>query len=247
MKGAAPNIGGIVNAIVLVLVVLHVDGARHSVVEAELLLRIGSHDALLGRGTKRGCHHPAVLRPCGSAFAGPAPPDLDRDPAKPTGVVQCSPTGPSAASREAGALDRPGRRSYAVSPLAYQRSSTGLYVVMETVPNVLSVLLGLVFLAAGLSKIAGPVAGQRRADIARFGLPSSVTPVIGLIEVAAADLLIAAVVTDEPDLARLGAALLVVTMLGALVAHLRVRDSLALIAAPAILGVLAVATLVAAG
>lgn len=118
---------------------------------------------------------------------------------------------------------------------------------METFPIVLSVLLGLAFLAAGLSKVAGPVAAQRRADIARFGLPPAVTPVIGLIEVATAGVLIVAAAADEPDLARLGAALLVVTMLGALVAHLRVRDSAAHIAPPAVLGVLAVVTLLVAG
>jgi hypothetical protein len=55
------------------------------------------------------------------------------------------------------------------------------------------------------------VAAERRADIARLGLPTSATPVIGLIEVATAGVLIAAVAADEPDLARLGAALLVVT------------------------------------
>jgi putative oxidoreductase len=118
---------------------------------------------------------------------------------------------------------------------------------MDTVPIVLSALLGLAFLAAGGSKIAGPVAAERRADIARLGLPASVTPMIGLIEVATAGVLIAAVAADEPDLARLGAALLVVTMLGALFAHLRVRDSAAHLAAPVVLGVLAVVTLLVAG
>ncbi|MGI9098653.1 MAG: DoxX family protein [Solirubrobacteraceae bacterium] len=118
---------------------------------------------------------------------------------------------------------------------------------METVPIVLSVLLALAFLAAGLPKIAGPQAGQRRADIARLRLPPSVTPVIGLVEVAAAGLLVGGVVGDDPDLARLGAALLAVTMLGALFAHLRVRDSLAHIAPAAVLGVLAVVTVVVAG
>jgi uncharacterized membrane protein YphA (DoxX/SURF4 family) len=118
---------------------------------------------------------------------------------------------------------------------------------METVPIVLSVLLALAFLAAGLPKIAGPQAGQRRADIARLRLPPSVTPVIGLVEVAAAGLLIGGVAGDDPDLARLGAALLVATMLGALLAHLRVRDSLAHIAPPAVLGVLAIVTVIVAG
>jgi len=118
---------------------------------------------------------------------------------------------------------------------------------METITIVLSALLAVAFLAAGLSQVAGPVAGQRRADIARLGLPPTVTPLIGLIEVATAGVLVAAVAADEPDLARLGAALLVVTMLGALVAHVRVRDSLAHIAAPTVLGALAVVTLLVAG
>lgn len=117
---------------------------------------------------------------------------------------------------------------------------------MEPLPLLLSLLLGLAFLGAGLSKIAGPVADQRRADIARFGLPPGVTPVIGLIEFVAGGLLIAAVAADEPDLARLGAALLVATMLGALFAHARVRDGAAYLATPAILGVLALVTLFAA-
>jgi uncharacterized membrane protein YphA (DoxX/SURF4 family) len=118
---------------------------------------------------------------------------------------------------------------------------------METIPIVLSALLAFVFLGAGLTKIAGPVAAQRRADLARLGLPPGVTPLIGLIEVAAAGVLIAAVAADEPDLALLGAALLVVTMLGALFAHVRVRDSLAHTAAPVVLGALAVVTLLIAG
>jgi putative oxidoreductase len=118
---------------------------------------------------------------------------------------------------------------------------------METIPIVLSVLLAFVFLAAGLPKIAGPVAGQRRADMARFGLPPGVTPVIGLIEVVAAGVLLAAVAADEPNLARLGAAVVVVTMLGALYAHMRVRDSVLHTAVPAVLGVLAVVTLLVAG
>jgi uncharacterized membrane protein YphA (DoxX/SURF4 family) len=118
---------------------------------------------------------------------------------------------------------------------------------METIPIVLSALLALAFLAAGLSKIAGPVAANRRADIARLGLPAGVTPLIGLVEVAAAGVLIAAIAADEPDLARLGAALLVVTMLGALFAHVRVRDAVAHTAAPVVLGAVAVATLLIAG
>ncbi len=47
---------------------------------------------------------------------------------------------------------------------------------MEIVPTVLSILLALVFLAAGLPKIAGPQAGQRRADIVRLGLSPSLPP-----------------------------------------------------------------------
>jgi uncharacterized membrane protein YphA (DoxX/SURF4 family) len=117
---------------------------------------------------------------------------------------------------------------------------------METIPIVLSLLLALGFLASGLSKIVGPQAGERRADIARLGLPASITPVIGLVEIVAAGLLIAGVASDEPDFARLGAAVLVVTMHGALAAHLRVRDSLAHSAPAAVLGVLAVVTLVIA-
>ncbi|HEV3484610.1 MAG TPA: DoxX family protein, partial [Vicinamibacterales bacterium] len=146
------------------------------------------------------------------------PPDLSRDPASPAVIDRCITT----------FVDR-------------------LYSVMQTVPIVLSVLLALVFLAAGLPKIAGPMAGQRRADIARFGLPPGVTPAIGLIEVATAGVLIAAVAAGNPNLARLGAALLVVTMLGALFAHVRVHDSVAHTAVPAVLGVLAVVTLLIAG
>jgi putative oxidoreductase len=118
---------------------------------------------------------------------------------------------------------------------------------MEIVPTVLSVLLALAFLGAGLTKIAGPKAAEQRADITRLGLPPSATPVIGLIEVVAAALLIAAVISDEPGFARVGAAMLVLTMLGAVAAHLRVRDSLAHAAPAAVLGVLAVVTLVVAG
>jgi DoxX-like family len=53
-------------------------------------------------------------------------------------------------------------------------------------------------------------------------------------------------VSDEPNLARVGAAVLVVAMLVALLVHLRARDPLTQIAPAAVLGVLAVVTVVVA-
>jgi uncharacterized membrane protein YphA (DoxX/SURF4 family) len=114
---------------------------------------------------------------------------------------------------------------------------------MDTVPIVLSILLGLAFLAAGLPKLAG--AAQSRDRMAHLRLPLHLTPAIGLVEVAAAGVLAGGVASSDPALTRLGAALVVVTMLGAVAAHVRVGEW-AQAAPAAVLGLIAIVTAIVA-
>ncbi len=81
----------------------------------------------------------------------------------------------------------------------------------EYVLLVLSVLLGLAFLGAGGSKLAG---AQMHVDnFARWGYPPWFQYVTGLVEVVAAFLIVL------PATRFYGAALLVCTMLGAVATH----------------------------
>ncbi len=91
---------------------------------------------------------------------------------------------------------------------------------------VVSVLLGLLFLGAGGSKLAG---GQMHVEsFARWGYPPWFQYVTGLVEVAAALLIVL------PATRFYGAALLVCTMLGAVATHVMAGES-SMLGGPAVL------------
>ena len=93
----------------------------------------------------------------------------------------------------------------------------------------ISVLLGFAFLGAGGSKLAGV---QMHVDnFARWGYPAWFQYVTGLVEVGAALLIVL------PATRFYGAAVLVCTMLGAVVTHLVAGES-SMLAGPAFLGTL---------
>lgn len=118
---------------------------------------------------------------------------------------------------------------------------------MTTLATILSALLGFLFVGAGGSKVANK--GPHEQEFARYGLPSippqTARVVVGVIEVLAAVLLVIAAVTDSASLARIGAAIIVIAMIGAVATHLRLRDPLAQ-SAPAPAAVLGVVLLLTA-
>ena len=91
---------------------------------------------------------------------------------------------------------------------------------------VVSVLLGVAFLGAGGSKLAG--VQMHVENFARWGYPPWFQYVTGLVEVTAALLIV------FPATRFYGAALLVCTMLGALATHLMAGEG-SMLGAPAIL------------
>ncbi|MBI1930713.1 DoxX family protein [Candidatus Poribacteria bacterium] len=93
-----------------------------------------------------------------------------------------------------------------------------------------SVLLALVFLGSGGSKLAG--VRMHIENFARWGYPNWFMYVTGLVEVAGAALVLV------PATRFYGAALLVCTMLGAIVTHLKAGE-LAMLPPPFVLLVLA--------
>jgi uncharacterized membrane protein YphA (DoxX/SURF4 family) len=112
---------------------------------------------------------------------------------------------------------------------------------MSTFATILSALLGLAFLGAGGTKLAN--VGPHEQEFARYDLPGvpaqTARVLVGATEVLAAVLLLIAVVTDSAGLARVGAVILVVAMIGAVGTHLRLRDPVPTSAPAAVLGVLA--------
>jgi uncharacterized membrane protein YphA (DoxX/SURF4 family) len=105
---------------------------------------------------------------------------------------------------------------------------------------VLSVLLALVFVGAGTSKIVKNPTGADMAD--RLGYPLRLWRAIGWLEVAGAlGLLVGLYWAPIGETAALCLALL---MVGAVISHLRVKDAFAKWAGPLGLGVLSVVTLI---
>lgn len=99
----------------------------------------------------------------------------------------------------------------------------------------LQVMLGLVFLGAGASKIAG--APSQVANFDRWRLPQMLRPVVGAIELIGAGGLLAGLPVHW--LAALAALWLGGDMLGALVVHVRVREAIRAYAPPVVLLALA--------
>lgn len=101
---------------------------------------------------------------------------------------------------------------------------------------ILQILLGLAFLGAGGSKLAG---SQQMVEMfEHFRYPRWFMYFTGVVEVTGAlGVLIGIFV---PILALLGGLLLIATMIGALITHVRVKDPASRMAPPAVLLVLAV-------
>lgn len=111
---------------------------------------------------------------------------------------------------------------------------------MEVLTIVLQVILGLVFLGAGGSKLAG--AQQMVEMFEHFKYPRWFMYFTGVVEVTGALGVLAGIFV--PVLALLGGLLLAATMTGALITHVRVKDPVSMMVPPAILLVLAIAVIV---
>ena len=102
---------------------------------------------------------------------------------------------------------------------------------MSTAANVLAVVLGLVFLVSGGSKVAGPTVV--RDGFRRYRYPDWFLMFTGVWEVAGATLLLAGIALHGVGLA--GAALILAAMVGAVYTHaVRVPEPQR-VAAPAVL------------
>jgi putative oxidoreductase len=93
---------------------------------------------------------------------------------------------------------------------------------MSIFATVVSALLGLVFLVAGVPKILRIAYFRER--VRHWRLPARMLPVIGLVELGGAGLLLVGAVTQGKPWALAGAALVAATMAGAIVTHMRVAD-----------------------
>jgi len=111
---------------------------------------------------------------------------------------------------------------------------------MNIVAIVLQVLLGVAFLGAGASKMAGAQTQVKNFD--RWRLPQGWRPIVGLVELIGALGLLVGVVL--PWVAAIAAVLLVVVMLGALLTHVRIRDVAQHFVPPAVLLCLAASVVV---
>lgn len=100
---------------------------------------------------------------------------------------------------------------------------------MGVIAIVLQVVLGLAFLGAGGSKLAG--AQQMIEDFDRFGYPRWFMYFTGAVEITGALAVLVGIFV--PVLAVLGGLLLAATMVGAVATHLRMKDPGSKIAPPA--------------
>lgn len=105
---------------------------------------------------------------------------------------------------------------------------------------ILSILLAVMFIGAGATKVAGTE--THRAGAARAGFPYPAWRGIGGLEIAAAaGLLLGLAVAPLGVAAAVG---LVLLMIGAAIVHARVHDPAAKVAAPLVFGAVAAATAV---
>lgn len=111
---------------------------------------------------------------------------------------------------------------------------------MNIVATALQILLGVVFLGAGASKLAG--ARMQVETFDRLHLPQWFRPIVGIVEVIGA--LGIAVGVGVHWVAAVAAIWLVAIMLGALTAHIRIGDAARNVVPPAVL--LCVAAIVSA-
>lgn len=111
---------------------------------------------------------------------------------------------------------------------------------MKYVLIVLQILVGLAFIAAGTMKIITPTdqLAQQMAWVA--AVPAFTVPIIGILEVAGGLGLILPWLTGiQPQLVRLAAVGLVLTMIGAVITHLAIGDPFGALVSPIVLGALA--------
>lgn len=109
---------------------------------------------------------------------------------------------------------------------------------MTVLTTVVSVLLGVAFLRAGVPKVLRTARYRQR--VRHWRLPPQALPAIGSVEVTAATLLLVGAITQSRAAALAGAALLIATMAGALLTHARISDPLAEALGAALLASLAV-------
>ena len=112
---------------------------------------------------------------------------------------------------------------------------------MSVFATVISGLLGVSFLLAGVPKILR--VARYRERIRRWRLPVGLLPVIGIVEVSGAGLLLVAAATQSQRPALVGAGLVAATMLGAILTHARIADPLSEALPAVALGALAVVLL----
>jgi putative oxidoreductase len=108
---------------------------------------------------------------------------------------------------------------------------------MSALATTVSVLLGIAFFLAGVPKILRTTHYRKRSR--HWRLPKGLLPVIGLVEVGGATLLLVGAATQHDRPAIAGAALLLATMAGATLTHLRIADPPAKALPSTLLGVLA--------
>jgi putative oxidoreductase len=101
---------------------------------------------------------------------------------------------------------------------------------------VLQVLLGLGFLMFGFTKFGSKQMGD---EFKRYGYPAGFRVLTGLVEVISAVLVIAGIWNDK--LAAWGGLLIVVTMLGAIFTHIKIKDPTKKMMMPIILLILGLA------
>ena len=105
---------------------------------------------------------------------------------------------------------------------------------------VLQILVGLAFIASGAFKIFTPADQLAQQMAWAAAVPAFVIPIIGIIEVAGGLGLILPWLTGiQPQLVRLAAAGLALTMIGALITHISIGDPFGDMVPPIVLGVLA--------
>jgi uncharacterized membrane protein YphA (DoxX/SURF4 family) len=111
---------------------------------------------------------------------------------------------------------------------------------MKYVLGTLQVLLALVFLMAGVTKIMTPAADLVAMMSWVASVPAAAVPVIGVLEVAGALGLILPWLTGiQPGLVRLAASGLVLTMIGAVITHIAIGEPITQAMPALVLGILA--------
>lgn len=111
---------------------------------------------------------------------------------------------------------------------------------MNVIAGILQILLGLAFIGAGGSKIAGVQMQVENFD--RWRLPQSFRPVVGTVEIIGAIGMLVGLFV--PVIGLLAAVWLSAAMVGALVTHTRIKDKLSNFVPPALLLTLSVIVLI---